>query len=558
MIDPRLTMLGRHFFQSFFRLSFLDDAGEESFKRGLTGVLAVMIALGLFLARIYMGKYAMLSGQRTPQLYELMLPADQLLMISLQMFTVAFVMALVAHSLFPDATDYWILMGLPLPRWIVFAAKLSALFLFTTIFIVGAAIGVGVPFSFVSGGRWSGHRLIVWVAVQLAAGTLGSSFTVAAIIALEGVIVVLTPRQWLRTVSVVTQTALIGGLVLSIPIIFRTPAFAGYLATKPREMFFAPPVWFVGVQQWLLGSSDPYFARLALTAVGGTLLLTVIGAICYLIVYRRFDKVLLRTASAHRRSAMNIRLRWPFLRHPAHDAVQGFTSATLRRSGLHQLVFFGLFTVGIALAANSALGNTGDRERIFMRTLLEMPLTLIAAAVVGLRASLLLPTNLRAAWIFGITEDQATRRHQLDAVRHAFVGLGVILPAALGLPVYAGLLGWRTALVCAPVVVLLGSIFVEIAVGRWRRIPFTCTFLFGKHPPAYTVMLAFLAFGVFGVVGSALIDAARGGLRSWLTVMTILLAIYGVLRWQRLQTWGRLSLEFEDYLPDRVETLGLE
>ena len=557
MIDPRLSALTRHFFHSFFRLSFLDDAGEESFKRGLIGVLAVIIAFGLLLGRIYMAKYAMLSSLRTPAPFQLMLPADQLLMLSLPMFFVAFVMALVSHSVFPDETDYWILMGLPVPRWIVFAAKVAALFLFTTVFIAAANVGIGVPFTFVTSGRWSGHSFVVRLAIQLVSGTLASTFTVACIIAIEGLIVVLTPRPWLPRVSVVMQTMLIAGLVLSLPIINRMPAFGEYISTKPRAMFLAPPMWFVGLQQWLLGSDDPFFSRLALSALAGTLAFAALGAGCYLIVYRRFDKVILRTAGGRPPWSVNVRIPWPFRRHPAHDAVQGFTSATLRRSGLHQLVFFGLLTIGVALAATSAFGNAGDRERSFIAALLQVPLTLIAAAVIGLRAALLLPTNLRASWIFGITEDQATRRHQLEAVRHLFVGLGVMLPVALAAPVYVGMLGARTALTCLPVVVLLGWIFVEIAIGRWRRIPFTCTVLFGKRPPAYTVLLAFLAFGVFGTVGTLFIIIARSGWRSWLVIMAILVTIIAVLRWQRLQTWGRLGLEFEDYLPDRIETLGL-
>ena len=98
---------------------------------------------------------------------------------------------------------------------------------------------------------------------------------------------------------------------------------------------------------------------------------------------------------------------------------------------------------------------------------------------------------------------------------------------------------------------------VEVAVGRWRRIPFTCTFLFGKRPPAYSVLLAFLAFGVFGTIGTGLIAASLSSARSWFTAMGILLAVYALLRWQRMQTWGRFELEFEDYLPDQFQSLEL-
>jgi hypothetical protein len=131
------------------------------------------------------------------------------------------------------------------------------------------------------------------------------------------------------------------------------------------------------------------------------------------------------------------------------------------------------------------------------------------------------------------------------------------VPAALAFPVQAGVLGGRTALACLPIAILLGCIFVEIALGHWRRIPFTCTVLFGKRPAAYTLGFAFLTFNVFVGIGTVCLQVASAGRTSWLVVLTILLAVCGALRWVRLQTWGRLPLEFEDYLPDAPNTLGL-
>jgi hypothetical protein len=552
LFDGPTAMLTRHFFQGFFRLSFLDDAGEESFKRAITGALAVVVAFGLFLSRLYIGKYAGLSAD----LYRLMLPADQLLMISIPMFTVALVMALVSHSVFPDEIDFWILMPLPISRRVIFSSKAAALFLFAAIFVAGSSIGTGAPFALVSSGRWAGHSLVIRIVVQVAASSLASVCAAATVVAVQGVIVVLTPRMWLRRISVVTQTAFIGALVLTLPILNRLPALAGYLHTKPRALYLMPPAWFLGLQQWLLGERDPYFSRLAGAAILGTVAVCAIGAICFLVVYRRFDGVVLRTAAGSARTPL--KLRAPTERHPAGQAVRAFTAATLGRSGLHQVVFVGLFAIGFALAVNRLLPGSAGRERFFVNAVLAAPLTLIAAAVLGLRAALLLPANLRAAWIFGVTENSATRRHQLDAVRHIVLGLCVALPAALAFPLQAAALGVSRALASLPVVLFLGWIFVDIAFGRWRRIPFTCTFLFAKRPPAYPLLVAFLAFGVFGTLGTGMLAAAGSGPRPWLVVMTILTATTGVLRWQRLQTWGRLDLEFEDYLPDRVETLGLQ
>ena len=551
------ALLTRHFFRAFFRLSFLDDAGEESFKRAITGILAGIFAFGLLLARVYFDKYWELAGQPAPDLYRLTLPADQLLMICLQMFAVAFVMALVSHSLFPDDIDFRILMALPVSRRCVFAAKLAALVLFTAIFVAGATLGLGLPFAVASSGRWADQPLALRALVQTVTGAFASVFAVASVIALQGLVIVFTPRAWLRRASIVTQTALICGLVLSIPILVRVPTLGPYLDSRPAWLHAVPPAWFLGVQEWMLGRQDPYFTNLAVAAIAGTMAVMLPGAGCYLVLYRRFDRVVLRTESPDRPWSWNVRLSWPLKRHPSYGAVQGFVSATLRRSGLHQLVFAGLFVGGLALAVNRLLGSIGLSERWLILAATGAPLTLMIAAVVGLRAALTLPVNLRAAWIFQFTENRASRRHQLNAIRHTVIGLGVIAPSVLAFPVQAGVLGGRTALACFPIVILLGCIVVEIAFGRWRRIPFTCTVLFGKRPAAYTLGLAFLAFNVFVGLGTMCLQVAGAGRSSWLVVLTILLVIAGALRWVRLQTWGRLPLEFEDSLPDAPNTLGL-
>src|SRR5439155_3915840 len=168
------------------------------------------------------------------------------------------------------------------------------------------------------------------------------------------------------------------------------------------------------------------------------------------------------------------------------------------------------------------IGAIGLRERWLTSAVYGAPLTLIAAAIMGLRAALLLPTNLRAAWIFQLTEESDSRRHQLNAVKQTLLGFGVAGPAVLAFPVQAGVLGLRSALACLPVVILLGWIVVELTIRHWRRVPFTCTVLFGKRPAAYTLLLIVLAFNVFALVGTGLQRVAISRPASWAIVLSIL------------------------------------
>ena len=72
-----------------------------------------------------------------------------------------------------------------------------------------------------------------------------------------------------------------------------------------------------------------------------------------LAAYRRFDCAVLKGPQRGAPLRWNVRLSWPWAPHPARAAVYRLTSATLRRSGLHQLVVLGTFSAGTALAVNN-------------------------------------------------------------------------------------------------------------------------------------------------------------------------------------------------------------
>jgi hypothetical protein len=181
----------------------------------------------------------------------------------------------------------------------------------------------------------------------------------------------------------------------------------------------------------------------------------------------------------------------------------------------------------------------------------------MAGTVVGFRTALLIPTNLRAAWIFRMTEQASTRPHQLNAVRRGMFMSAVALPTMLALPIIAGQLGFPKAVSLVPITLLIGWGFVEAVCMKWRRIPFTCTFLFAKRPPVYTLMMVLLIFGWFVFLATIFLLVASSGLVPWLIVAAITLTLDLALRWYRMRTWGRWPLEFEDYLPDGLDALRL-
>jgi hypothetical protein len=244
-------------------------------------------------------------------------------------------------------------------------------------------------------------------------------------------------------------------------------------------------------------------------------------------------------------------------RPPAYVAVRRFTSATIGRSGLHQLVVFASLSAGIALAWNGVLSNVGSDRWWLDRAALGGPLTAIVMALLGIRAACLLPTSLKAAWVFKLSERDDCRLTQLNAVRDVLWMRGVVVPLLVTGVLPLAVLGPATTLAYLPIPLALGWILVESATSGWRRLPFTCTVLFGKRPAALTVVMLLATFFVFVTLGTALAQAAVRSWSGWWRVMTLLTVAGAIVHSHRRHTWGQLPLEFEDSLPDALDTLKL-
>jgi hypothetical protein len=181
----------------------------------------------------------------------------------------------------------------------------------------------------------------------------------------------------------------------------------------------------------------------------------------------------------------------------------------------------------------------------------------VFAAVFALRASLLLPIEQRANWMFRMTEADATRRQQLDAVERTFLTFGVAVPLAVLLPFEWLMLGPVSLLLFA-VAALCGAILVELVLFEWRRLPFSSAYMPGKRSVGLTLLAGFAAFTAYSSVGSGFgRTVIRGNARGLTVVFAILFTLYALFRYRRLRTWGRMELLFDDELPEDITPIRL-
>jgi hypothetical protein len=560
MRDRPEAVLTRHFFASLFDFGFLSDEGAESLKRALLGSLAVAVALGLLLTRVFMVKYGELSAG-SPDDYAREVMADHAFLMAVPMWFVAAAVMLVGHALFPDQTDFRILMAEPLSRLTIFLSKLASLLLFVGVFVAGTHLALLPLAALTMLGAMKTGTLLATATAFVCTSLIASLFAALAVVAVHGLLVLFAPRALLLTFSGAIRSVLIGGLVLSLPLVGRLPATGAAFAAEAWWLRWVPPAWFVGLERWLIGESR--HATLAAEAVIATVLAVMVSVASYVLLYRRFDRVMLqRPSTQSERGWIRSLNRWVG-RAPVRHAIRRFVTLTIRRSILHQGLIVGLIAAAGGFVLNSLLSVDGWNRPLDMRgrspfllTLLWAPMTMMFLAIPAIRVALSVPLDLRSNWVFRMTEDVAGRAEVAAANIRVVLALGVALPLALIGPVQWWVLGPSAAGLIA-LEALIGWVVVEWVMTDWSRIPFTCSYIPGKGFVPHMFVKGFASYLFFTTISTVILRIALARPRVGVVVALIAGAAAGALALHRTRDAPLTPLMFDDELPTDVNPLRL-
>ena len=545
--------LTRHFVSVIVAPPLLTDLGVDYLRRTLASLVAMLIVTGIFLSRVFSKKYVDLGALLYPEPYHRALQADALLMIAFPMLVIGLAAVILAPMLFPDETDYRVLTPLPITRAQIFAAKLAALVLVVCIGVIAINAMASIWFPMFTGGWRNRHPFTVRMTAHAVATLAGSAWMFTAAMAAQGLILVALPLRLQQRIGLLIQATLLVALLLSVPFVigFSSMDVSSVTVLAP-PLIWLPPVWFLGIERWMLDGDRAGGYRDVATFVGPAFAVTLlIIAASYLVIYRSAERLAGMSATPAGPSGARRRLLDRLVDRDRFSGPQAsvvvFAAQGLMRSRLHQFVFLLILAVSLGLIIG---------EPVTVRSALAMPLLMALATAIALRTIFLLPLDHDAAWVFRITEDPASRVATLDGVAALF-RVGALIPAV----VLAGILqqrvlGW-TAIPTVILTTLATLILVEFVVSDWRRIPYTCSYLPGKRVLAYTLGVLFASYAVFVFCGAGIIRWAIGGRVRTLIIGGLLLAILLMMRRARLRTRGRLALEFEDYDPMAVKTLGL-
>jgi hypothetical protein len=601
-VNPQVPLLARHFFRRFFDNDLISPDGDGHENLGL--VLAFVALPPLFLVLMRLLAYA--SPWLSPSQRLLMALHDKFQFMASSMIVMALVTVLEWDALALDARDFAVLGPLPIERRTLVAAKLRALLLFVTVFAVAvnAIPIVFFPLAFLSN-LSVGTLRGVWVVVVHAACLLGATvFAFFFLLGLRGLLVTgLGPRAF-RRVSVALQFVLVLGLVTAYLLL---PGITSYVVTSAlpaheRVLHLAPPAWFLGLYETLTGRillDDPgvmtpswhslwqstqqlqsaerhsrsvylgygsVFGELGWLAVGALVVAVAGGLALYFVTERR------RTAEGRAwvpSPSPPVRaMRWVWTvvatkiaaRSPIARATFFFALQALARSARHRLHVAGYLAVGFALAVMTVTPLISRAGLAALRqpspSLLSLQFVLSFFLLVGVRASLAVPVELRANWIFRLTE-----RERFD---QGFAGLRTALRLALVVPFFgvlapwhAALWGWQTAGLHCVFGMLSGFILIEALLLGFHKVPCACAYTPGKANlkvrwPLYLLAFVVYSYGVSRAEWHALADGGTVVLAGALLVVLAVLA-----GWRRLLLRRPHPLVFEEPPDPAAVSLGL-
>ena len=414
--------LVRHFFNGFFDVEIIHPEAES--KLGLGHIFAVLAVPGLGMSAGLLFRQA-----DAPPLW-----LNQAFYFFYGMSLIAFVTVFQWDTLFLGRRDWVVLGSLPIRTRTILAAKIAALLTYLGLFmlIVSGPPALLLPLGFASSREpilagltlWLGHALAVMAA---------SAFAFFGLIAVQGALMNLLPANWFRRITPMVQ---VFALCLTLVAMFAYPKGISLIkpavpvAAQDPWLWYVPQLWFLGLAQTIAGRPEPVWGELSVVSLKGMALVLTSAAAVYLLSYYRHARHSLEQAGevagtpsiVQRAAAWLINRAW-LRRDPIERAVFWFIIKTALRSRRHWLILGGYSGVGLAFVLDALLAGMvrSGGYAIFLKPsprLFMVPLTLTFVILAGLRFAFTLPAELRANWVFRMTESRDRRLYH-RAVRKA-------------------------------------------------------------------------------------------------------------------------------------------
>ncbi|PYT27741.1 MAG: hypothetical protein DMG57_17260 [Acidobacteria bacterium] len=559
--------LVRHFLARMLDGEWSSAPGQ--WQSVVVGAFALLFPAGVLLVRegslnpASAGKYRQLSMLASPEPFRAAALADELALLTL-VFAVTGLIALIQwQSFFPGKRDYLSLAGLPVQSKQIFVARFGTVIVFSAalVLMLNFVPSIVAPLEF--GGRWQKNpSFLVNMGAQALSSGLGCFFVLFALVALQGLLLNILPSRLFARVSAYLQGVLIGVLLLAGLYSWSIQNWEQETISRlPQFGSWAPPVWFAGLHERLLGDSDPFFYAMGNRGLLAVLAAAILVVFTYLISYRRYRKLMVEAPGqleASRKRQWSV--LWLLTREPQQEAIMQFIAKTLARSLVHRVIWLAYIGAALGIVVNSSLIDgaflMGSWSKAVRFLVLFWPLGTSVILLTGFRHVLSIPAELPSNWIFRITESQG-RKQWMSTVERVVMLYAIVPTYVLLFPLAVHVLGWPLAVRMTLLEVLVSLTIFDVLFYSWQQLPFTCSYAPGKRP-----LIAILAgyIASLGVLVPLLSLMIRAG-SEFTGLFPFYLAFFGGIwvwtRKRRRDGWGEAGMLYED-LPSGVPDLGIK
>jgi hypothetical protein len=470
----QIRALTRAFLARFFESEI--TTGADDMKNSFFWLLAALAIPGLFIPWMRVFDWQLIATLHGLEALREASRAEKVFYLGFSMVASGLLTAIAWSSLLPDRRDTLILGALPVePRTIV-TSKIAALVGYILVVAVSMHAMASLFFGSILSSNGPFLFLVRGVLGHFVAACAASASVALCVAAAQGLTLALAGPRLFRRIATLLQVGLVGLIALglgTLPSISSATVHTvrGFGKQVQPWILSTPPVWFLGLYEWILGTSDPLIARLALAAAAALAVPAAIIAVAYPIAYRRLMVSVVETGDRPGRSvaarAWNLLLVRSAGGHPESRAAAGFFGVTLARVERHR------FVLAVAIGIAMVWGLPGWREYVPgagpQAGPLSLPLVVMMFLLVGLRIAASLPADIRAAWLFEVHAPSRARARQ--ALERTMFLLGVLPCVALSMPLYWWLWGRDVALIHAAIAVSLGLALIELLIWHCEGMP---------------------------------------------------------------------------------------
>jgi predicted permease len=505
---------------------------------------AAALSAAVLIAPMYQQKYKLAKAEyravlNSPERLLEEVRFDEQSIITLLMVLTATLTALSWQSLFPSLRDALALASLPVKPRQIFIAKFTAFTLLFAVYALALALPMAGVFTSITGHLLPGRA--VHLLTTLVCWWGACAFVFFSLLVLQGILLNLLPASLFRRVSVWVQALVFGGSIAAIPL----------FSLLPSGGVWWPPAWFSSLWAALVGLPGAR-ATQGLAALLGS---PVAAVAVYAISYHRYRTLLLETPlqPEQERGRWRNALIRRLIPDPREQAMLTFILQSLLRSRTHQFLLLALAALAVSLNIR-VVSDTVDPTRELQYSVVFGPVVMAVVAVAGLRYLFALPAELRANWLFRLTEREG-RQAWMRAVERFVLCFGVAVPFVSWFPVAVWSLG-----IGALIAYLQGVVFVlllfESLFRRWRKAPFTCSYLPGKQPMWKGFIVFFYSSWALGAAAGIFLAGVYYPPVFFLSI-TVLTLLWDRARRRRLREWAGRPLLFEEAPDADVEPIEL-